>query len=300
MKKRNVIILILLSVLIIGIGMVVIYSYQPNSQFKDVTIMESELTEEEKEDLEKEEEEQSEQESASETEQKPLSEIVVNVVESTLEFFSLRETHVTAIGDSLTQGVGATNEQGGYVGILDRSINKEEDLVAFDNLGIRGNRSDQLLSRLEDPEVVDSIHQSDIVLITIGANDIMQVVKENFTNLKMEDFDEARNSYEDRLRQIFSKIHDISPKSQIYLLGFYDPFSKYFREIKELSVIVEEWNGTSRKVTEELDNTMYIPTKDLFEGSEADLFSEDNFHPNDKGYKRIAKRVLEYLTSEEG
>lgn len=300
MKKRNVIILILLSVLIIGIGMVVIYSYQPNSQFKDVTIMESELPEEEKEDLEKEEEEQSEQESASETAQKPLSEIVVNVVESTLEFFSLRETHVTAIGDSLTQGVGATNEQGGYVGILDRSINKEEDLVAFDNLGIRGNRSDQLLSRLEDPEVVDSIHQSDIVLITIGANDIMQVVKENFTNLKMEDFDEARGSYEDRLRQIFSKIHDISPKSQIYLLGFYDPFSKYFQEIKELSVIVEEWNGTSRKVTEELDNTMYIPTTDLFEGSEADLFSEDNFHPNDKGYKRIAKRVLEYLTSEEG
>jgi lysophospholipase L1-like esterase len=300
MKKRNVIILILLSVLIIGIGMVVIYSYQPNSQFKNVTIMESELPEEEKEELEKEEEEQPEQESASETEQKPLSEIVVNVVESTLEFFSLRETHVTAIGDSLTQGVGATNEQGGYVGILDRSINKEEDLVAIDNLGIRGNRSDQLLSRLEDPEVVDSIHQSDIVLITIGANDIMQVVKENFTNLKMEDFDEARDSYEDRLRKIFSKIHDISPKSQIYLLGFYDPFSKYFREIKELSVIVEEWNGTSRKVTEELDNTMYIPTKDLFEGSEADLFSEDNFHPNDKGYKRIAKRVLEYLTSEEG
>ncbi|AVR00651.1 hypothetical protein OBCHQ24_17090 [Oceanobacillus iheyensis] len=300
MKKRNVIILILLSVLIIVIGMVVIYSYQPNSQFKDVTIMESELPEEEKEDLEKEEEEQTEQESASETEQKPLSEIVVNVVESTLEFFSLRETHVTAIGDSLTQGVGATNEQGGYVGILDRSINKEEDLVAIDNLGIRGNRSDQLLSRLEDPEVVDSIHQSDIVLITIGANDIMQVVKENFTNLKMADFDVARDSYEDRLRKIFSKIHDISPKSQIYLLGFYDPFSKYFREIKELSVIVEEWNGTSRKVTEELDNTMYIPTRDLFEGSEADLFSEDNFHPNDKGYKRIAKRVLEYLTSEEG
>ncbi|NAO99455.1 hypothetical protein FRY77_26080, partial [Halomonas sp. MG34] len=267
MKKRNVIILILLSVLIIGIGMVVIYSYQPNSQFKDVTIMESELPEEEKEDLEKEEEEQTEQESASETEQKPLSEIVVNVVESTLEFFSLRETHVTAIGDSLPQGVGATNEQRGYVGILDRSINTEEDLVAIDNLGIRGNRSDQLLSRLEDPEVVDSIHQSDIVLITIGANDIMQVVKENFTNLKMEDFDEARDSYEDRLRKIFSKIHDISPKSQIYLLGFYDPFSKYFREIKELSVIVEEWNGTSRKVTEELDNTMYIPTRDLFEGS---------------------------------
>lgn len=300
MKKRNVIILILLSVLIIGIGMVVIYSYQPNSQFKDVTIMESELPEEENEDLEKEQEdEQTEQESASETEQKPLSEIVVNVVESTLDFFS-RETHVSAIGDSLTQGVGSTNEQGGYVGILDRSINKEEDLVAFDNLGIRGNRSDQLLARLEDPEVVDSIHQSDIVLITIGANDIMQVVKENFTNLKMEDFDEARDSYEDRLRQIFSKIHDISPKSQIYLLGFYDPFSKYFREIKELSVIVEEWNGTSRKVTEELDNTMFIPTTDLFAGAEANLFSEDNFHPNDKGYKRIAKRVLEYLTSEEG
>ncbi len=293
----------MLCILILGIGISILYSYQPNSQFKDVTIMENEPSEDETEELEKaqeEEEEQAEQESTDEAEQRPLTEIVVNVVENTMDFFSLRKSQVTAIGDSLTQGVGSKNEQGGYVGILDRAINQEEELVSFDNLGIRGNRSDQLLSRLEDPEVVDSIHQADIVLITIGANDIMQVVKENFSNLKMEDFDEARATYEDRLRKIFTRIHEISPKSQVYLLGFYDPFSKYFQEIKELSMIVEEWNETSQMIAEEQENSTFIPTTDLFEGDEANLFAEDNFHPNDRGYKLMAQRVLDYLTREEG
>jgi len=31
-----------------------------------------------------------------------------------------------------------------------------------------------------------------------------------------------------------------------------------------------------------------------------ELFAEDNFHPNDEGYRRIAQRVLDYLTDEEG
>ncbi|WP_404455917.1 SGNH/GDSL hydrolase family protein [Oceanobacillus kapialis] len=300
MKKRNIIILILLSILIIGTGVIVLYSYQPGSQFKDVTIMNSELPDSETEQAEETKEEETQEEPASETEQTPLSEVVVNVVESTLDFFSMRETQVTAIGDSLTQGVGAATEQGGYVGILDRAINQEKELVAFDNFGVRGNRSDQLLARIEKPEVVDSINQADIVLITIGANDIMQVVKENFTNLQMEDFNKARVSYEDRLRQIFTKIHDISPKADIYLLGFYDPFSQYFREIKELGVIVEEWNGTSEKVTKDLDYATFIPTIDLFAGASENLFAEDNFHPNDSGYKRMAQRVLDYLTNEEG
>src|SRR5699024_2321593 len=80
----------------------------------------------------------------------------------------------TAIGDSLTQGVGDEEDNGGYVGILEDTINKDNDLVEIDNFGKRGNRTDQLIDRMEEPEIKESLEEADIILITIGANDIMQ------------------------------------------------------------------------------------------------------------------------------
>src|SRR5699024_6742235 len=55
---------------------------------------------------------------------------------------------ITAIGDSLTQGVGEEEDNGGYVGILKDTINKDNDLVEIDNFGKRGNRTDQLIDRM--------------------------------------------------------------------------------------------------------------------------------------------------------
>ncbi|WP_284140308.1 GDSL-type esterase/lipase family protein [Virgibacillus sp. LDC-1] len=87
--------------------------------------------------------------------------------------------------------------------------------------------------------------------------------------------------------------------AEVYLLGFYNPFERYFQEIKELSMIVNEWNKTSKKVTEQYNHTTYIPTKDLFNSKEKTLFAADHFHPNQQGYQRMAQRVLEYITNRE-
>src|SRR5699024_5743876 len=116
----------------------------------------------------------------------PFTESLVDAVK---DLFLKKDTHIVALGDSLTQGVGDVSGEGGYVGILDKTINKEEKRTAFTNFGKRGSRTDQLLDRLSDPEITKEIKKADIILITIGANDIMQVVKENFTNLTFEQFE---------------------------------------------------------------------------------------------------------------
>ena len=291
-------------IFIFGFALILFFN-QPKSNFENVTIPEDELIDDDDKENGNEEaqeegqnqEEKDEPVSTEHTENKQISQILTEAVKNTLDFFSNRETHVVALGDSLTQGVGDSKKQGGYVGILNRAINEEEELVTFDNFGIRGYRSDQLLEYLDDPEVALALENTDIVLITIGANDIMQVFKSNFTNLKLEDFKKERVNYEVRLRQIFSKIKEINPNASIYLLGFYNPFDKYFKDIEELSIIVEEWNGTGKRVAEE-NNETFIPTADLFDDPTEDVFAEDNFHPNDLGYQRMAKRVLEYLTNQ--
>src|SRR5699024_3456097 len=81
------------------------------------------------------------------------------------------DNKITEIADSLTKGAGEEEDNGGYVGILEDTINKDNDLVEIDNFGKRGNRTDQLIDRMEEPEVKESLEEADIILITIGAND---------------------------------------------------------------------------------------------------------------------------------
>jgi len=207
-----------------------------------------------------------------------------------------QDQSIVAIGDSLTQGVGDETEQGGYVGILDELLNQEESTISFTNLGRRGNRSDQLLERLEEEEEVEiELQNADLIFITIGANDLMKVVRENFMDLKLQDFVEERTNYAKRLQRIFNEVRMINPDAHIYLIGFYNPFEKYFPHIKELDMIVDEYNHTGITIANRIENSSFIPTSDLFQDNDIELLSDDEFHPNYQGYNLMATRVLEYI-----
>ncbi|WP_066057686.1 SGNH/GDSL hydrolase family protein [Robertmurraya korlensis] len=239
-----------------------------------------------------------EEEEATEIDEKPVAkavkEKVREMIEGAINFFS-HDKKIVSIGDSLTQGVGDETESGGYVGILNHTFEVNKMNISIENFGKRGNRSDQLLKRLEEEEISSAIKDTDIVLITIGANDIMKVVRSNYTNLNIEPFQEEKISYIERLTAIFDKINEINPDTQIFLIGFYNPFERYFGDIEQLNVILDEWNQAGESVTEEFENVYYIPTEDLFSNSTINLFTDDNFHPNTSGYKLMAQRVLEYL-----
>lgn len=223
-----------------------------------------------------------------------IKEKVREVVEGALNLFK-KDQKIVAIGDSLTQGVGDETESGGYVGILNHTFEDHNMNIKIENFGKKGNRSDQLLKRLENEKISSSVKEADIVLITIGANDIMNVVKNNFTNLTIEPFQEERIEYMERLRTIFTKIMELNPDAQIYLIGFYNPFERYFSDIEQLGMIMENWNEAGKTVTEEFDQVYFIPTEDLFKNSQIELLAEDYFHPNTSGYKLMAERVLDYL-----
>lgn len=235
---------------------------------------------------------------AEEASTRSFPKVINDAVQGTMDFLSTNETQIVAVGDSLTQGVGDETEQGGYVGILDRTINSTGYSAEFNNFGKRGNRTDQLLQRLRnEQDLIDSIQKSDIVLVTIGANDIMQVVKENITNLDINDFQVEQVHYEQRLQDIFTEIREINPDSYIYLVGIYNPFKNYFENIQELDMIVSDWNDTGVSITDEYENSTFIPIEDLFnDTNNINLYADDNFHPNYEGYYRIAERVLNYMS----
>lgn len=232
-------------------------------------------------------------------EQKAVSEefrdTVSTIIENTLGLFTKSDLEIVAIGDSLTQGVGDETNNGGYVGILENTLNESTQKVHIENYGKPGNRTDQLLKRLEKPEIAASLANADVIIITIGANDIMKVVKDNFSNLQYEPFVEEQKAYENRLREIFDKMTEYNPEADIYLVGFYNPFESYFEHVNELKQVIDNWNSTSRAVVQDYEQVTYVPVQDLFSAGESRYFAEDNFHPNQRGYLEIAERVFNYI-----
>lgn len=211
--------------------------------------------------------------------------------------FFPKDLHIVAAGDSLTQGVGDSTNSGGYIPYLAEQLEKEKTIknANFENFGVRGNRTDQLLSRLENKNMQTSIQDADLIILTIGGNDLMKVVKENFSSLKLNYFKAEQKVFEEHLQNIFSKIRIQNPEAPIILIGLYNPFYNWFADVKEMNQIVDEWNGKSQLIVENDINAYFVDIHDIFLNNEENLLYTDYFHPNDRGYQLIADRVYDIL-----
>lgn len=209
---------------------------------------------------------------------------------------------VVSVGDSLTQGVGDSTKRGGYLPYLEELLEGEKGVkeAIFTNYGVSGNRTSQLLNRLKTKEIRSSIQEADIVIITTGGNDVMKVVKENFTTLDLSDFEKEMSRYESTLYSVIETIRKDNPKALIGLIGIYNPFYLYFSDVEEMEVVMDKWNSVSQTVLNNYENTLFIDIADIFRESEESLLYTDYFHPNDKGYELMANRVFAVLQDDDG
>ena len=77
--------------------------------------------------------------------------------------------YYVALGDSLTEGVGDTTNQGGFVPLVAQSLTNEEGYqVDVKNFGVAGNTSNQILKRMkEKPEIAEALAQADLMTLTV-------------------------------------------------------------------------------------------------------------------------------------
>jgi lysophospholipase L1-like esterase len=224
----------------------------------------------------------------------------VPVLEPVPADFIPRNLTVLAAGDSLTQGVGDSTSNGGYLPYLKTMLEKEKGIEEIDyyNYGVKGNRTTQLIQRLKTQEMRTLLKQTDLVILTIGGNDIMKVVKDHFANLELTLFMKEKEVFRDNLTEIFEIIVEENPNASIVLVGLYNPFSKWFSNIKEMDQIVAEWNKAGQAVVTNYPNAYFVGIEDLFINSHENLLYTDNFHPNDKGYEYIAQRLNEVMDAQ--
>jgi lysophospholipase L1-like esterase len=204
---------------------------------------------------------------------------------------------ITALGDSLTEGVG--DEQGrGYAGITAETLKKRKDTreVTVANFSHRGDTSENLRNVLKRPDVRNSIGRSTTVFVTIGGNDLAGVFRQHFLNLKVSDFQERQKIYEGNLKAILDEIRAINSHADVFVIGLYNPFEDYLGQANtDFKPILDDWNEAIERIVRSYEHTRFVPTADLFEGKANRLLYEDHFHPNEEGYALIANRLVRFI-----
>lgn len=217
--------------------------------------------------------------------------------EKVTEQINTKNLTVVALGDSLTRGTGDDSGKG-YVGLVTEDLKKRlspQEIIIY-NLGINGQTSSELLAQLGKQNIGRQIGEADVILMTIGGNDLFQQ-GETLFNLNLENVQQLQQEYLANLQQVFTTIRGSNQHATVFLLGLYNPFIK-LEQSETTNTIVREWNYATEKVVGQFEQIVFVPTFDLFQLSVNDYLYSDHFHPNQAGYQLISNRLAPLISWE--
>jgi len=210
---------------------------------------------------------------------------------------------IVALGDSLTRGTGDGTGQG-YVGRVKEQLAREtgKPVYVLANYSVIGYKTDQLLNDITNRSgVSESVAKANLILLTIGGNDLFGFATNNGNPLGGGQADInpelARQKMAEaagRLQKILSRLAELNPRADILYIGLYNPF-RDLDKTGQASLVVDEWNRKAFEIANAYPNMIVVPTFDLFEKNLRSYLYTDHFHPNPDGYQRIADRIMEVL-----
>ncbi len=206
------------------------------------------------------------------------------------------QLRVVALGDSLTKGTGDATG-GGYVGYVEKQLEagfqKKNIPVMMNNFGINGYVSAQLLELLDQPKVQAELKVADLILMSIGGNDLFKGGK-TLANQNQQEVDQIQQDFQKQLLAIVQKIRKMNPESPLLMIGLYNPFGQS-KEEDWTNQVVRHWNMVTADTLSVDKHTVLVPTYDLFQLETKLYLHSDQFHPNAVGYMRMAQRVMEAM-----
>lgn len=231
-----------------------------------------------------------------------------------------KQLKLTAVGDSLTYGVGDATNNGGFVGLTQADLEATGQYqVTTKNYGVSGNTSTQILSRInKQAKIRTDLKQANIITVTSGGNDLMHVLQQHFLSLSEKEITAGSTAFQKHLTTLLTTIRKENATAPIYVFGIYNPFYVYFPKMTAMTNSVSAWNQATQKTLQGFQHVYYIDIdkvlsngetvankasakEALKEATSGDgnplIFSQDHFHPNNAGYAQMTKQLMTKLTA---
>ncbi|MDM8534259.1 GDSL-type esterase/lipase family protein [Clostridiaceae bacterium HSG29] len=196
---------------------------------------------------------------------------------------------ILMLGDSI--GLGFGDESGLDIGNYYKSIQTQYDKENIEtvNLAVNGAKIKDLLNQIQKQEISELIKHSELIIISIGGNDMKKILDSSNLNLLI-DYQELAQMYEWNLKEILDNIKNLNSKVKIAMIGLYNPYGEDIP--KEKIQILINWNHLTRSIIENYSEVAYVGTYDLFKYNLDKYLAIDVFHPNALGYRTISSELL--------
>ena len=221
----------------------------------------------------------------------------------------VQSVRIVGLGDSLTQGVGDETDQGGYLPLIKADLAQDYQ-VTTKNFGVGGNTSTQILKRLKtQPKIQQAMKSATVITVTVGGNDLMEVLKKDFLKLKESQIAAGSKVFQQRLKTLLTTIRQYNPDAPIYLFSIYNPFYVYFPQMTQMTDGVTKWNAGTQATLKGFKRVHYVDIDQVMStgrvakaSSSAQstkdnplIFEEDHFHPNNAGYAQMTKVLYQVM-----
>ena len=190
--------------------------------------------------------------------------------------------NLTVMGDSLAEGLGASTPDNTFANQLYLHIKASRPKTTFNNLGKSSAQIDQVLSD-QLPQVPSSTPQ--LVVVVVGTNDLIQ--------------QSLLDDYQSSLDKLLTNLKKDGRTILLFNIPQFSLTPSVPTNLKPLTDIrTKQFNLVIEEVINKHSDVKLFDFYSLsgdYLKSNSNLLSDDKFHPNDTGYKKIAEEVYKSL-----
>ncbi|SFS66299.1 GDSL-type esterase/lipase family protein [Marininema halotolerans] len=197
-----------------------------------------------------------------------------------------------AVGDSLTEGVGAERPDRHLVAQLFSNIRKT-DHCRVQNMGISGLTSKDLYELLRTAALLKAIPRASHITITTGGCDFIDWFEQGAGLTSLIHTIRGVRSHAEK---ILTLVRRLNPEASMHMMGFYVPVPAYELGFAVASKALQSMNVSYTQLCRKFDVHMVNPFEAFLHRH--DYFA-DEVHPNQLGYDALAHLFLQPLTSQE-
>jgi lysophospholipase L1-like esterase len=210
---------------------------------------------------------------------------------------ALIQVEYVALGDSLAAGMTPKGEDRvgdlGYPDYIKENFTKSYQLLDFDNFGVSGYTTDNVIADFNKVEVQKEIKEATHLTIDIGANDLLPVIQTNPAQAPT-----AIATIAAKLNIILSTIGQLNPKVKVYVMGYYNPFP-YLTDVQkkaQLNQLLLSFNGQIQAQAI-LHGDTFVPTAQVINVANfADYIPNPlNIHLSPMGYQVVAEEFWKVI-----
>jgi glucan-binding YG repeat protein/lysophospholipase L1-like esterase len=208
------------------------------------------------------------------------------------------QVEYVALGDSLAAGMtpqgvdrpvlNGVDPDWGYPNYIAEKFGKTYQLLDFDNYGVSGYKTDDVIAQLNNPDIQKEIKEATHLTIDIGANDLLPVlpaIQKDPTTAPAEIGKIAA-----KINAILTGIDQLNPNVKVYVMGYYNSFPYLPQEQQaQLLPLLAAFNGQIQAQAVGHGDT-FVPTLQVINTADFEKYlpNRDNIHLSLAGYQVVA------------